>query len=533
MRHRRMRSILGLIVVALLVGCSGPATSSAPAQTDSLASSPPPASPTRQSAANSAPAIVTATAADTFAAVVNPTAATAPTDQTAPSTSPPASTTIPSPVPTATARSFPAATARPTPTAQPTPTLLPRLSDAYLDPVGTLYVAFRDVTGSELNSNSQAGQLLLSRVSGIQHLYHLVTADVGYFNADTTAYYDWIVAYLQTFFTNQPAFNVGATNQHVRAQIQAALFDPASDIGLRIRSIEDGSDPQFIAPGTTAYWIYLIDPITDPLWMTPMSIDVSTRAFQRDAEAYARDVAYGTTTGDFGSYLADQDDVDIWLPYEQIGKASTPTATPTTAPQPTATPVPATGGIPADGAILYDRPLSEWYSDESDLGWRKATATSLHIGVYGGNGHTGAAWTQESDFSDISASVDVREVTTGTESIGCISVRHDVASGEYQLCLLSDGRSWATFDFADDNGEWQTEVLLDAQQRGGAHPASQWNTLKIIVKGSRLWYLINDTLIGTATHEARSAGDVDLHVTNWDANTGEWEFKNLVIRAVS
>jgi hypothetical protein len=189
--------------------------------------------------------------------------------------------------------------------------------------------------------------------------------------------------------------------------------------------------------------------------------------------------------------------------------------------------------MPNEGDLLYSRPLSEWNSDDWDVGWREATESSLHIGVYGGDGHTVAAWTGRTDFADISASVDVREVTNGTESIGCLAVRHDVALGEYMLCVLSDGRTWATYDYSDANGAWHSQVLLDVSHRAGTNPASEWSTLKISIRGNEIWYLANGTLLGTATHDARSVGAVDIHVTNWDATTAEWEFKRLVVRSVS
>jgi hypothetical protein len=100
------------------------------------------------------------------------------------------------------------------------------------------------------------------------------------------------------------------------------------------------------------------------------------------------------------------------------------------------------------------------------------------------------------------------------------------------LCVLSDGRTWATYDYADADGEWHSEVLLDARHRAGTKPASQWNTLTIIARGNQLWYYANGTLLGATTHNARTVGAVDVHVTNWDAENAEWEFKHLVVRAI-
>ena len=215
-----------------------------------------------------------------------------------------------------------------------------------------------------------------------------------------------------------------------------------------------------------------------------------------------------------------------------------PTATRLPRPSPTATAMPSSSvgnGIPAEGAVLYQRPLSEWRSEAYDVGWVEPSATSLYIGVYGGDGeHTVESWTEQNDFANISASVDVREVSRGAAAAGCLAIRHDATDGDYQFCILGNGRTWAVHDFIDAGGTWQVETLLEDSNRQGTKPPSEWNTIKIVASDNRLWFVINGMLVGSISHDARTVGDVAVSVTTWDNDQdAEFEFKNLVVRTVS
>ncbi|RIK45392.1 MAG: hypothetical protein DCC58_06580 [Chloroflexi bacterium] len=230
---------------------------------------------------------------------------------------------------------------------------------------------------------------------------------------------------------------------------------------------------------------------------------------------------------DFGGYLA-RSDFMVYIQPPRTGTA--PVATPS----PTAASTVLPGSIPGEGPVLYDRPLSEWRAEYQQYGWMAPSATSLHIGVYGGLGmHIIEAWTNQSDFSDISASVDVREVSQGSAAAGCVSVRHDVSTGDYSFCILGNGRTWAAYNYVDESGEWHTEVLLTDATRSGIRPPSQWNTLKIVAKGNQLWFIANGVVHGSVQHTARWEGAVAVSVTTWDeSQDAEFEFKNLIVRAL-
>ncbi len=69
--------------------------------------------------------------------------------------------------------------------------------------------------------------------------------------------------------------------------------------------------------------------------------------------------------------------------------------------------------------------------------------------------------------------------------------------------------------------------------RSGSRQPTQWNTLKIIAKGNQLWFVVNNTVLGSVTHDARSVGAVAVAVMNWDAEReAEFEFRNLRISDV-
>ncbi len=225
----------------------------------------------------------------------------------------------------------------------------------------------------------------------------------------------------------------------------------------------------------------------------------------------------------FADYLAG---IGYTVPmYDDTGNVSVPTATPTQRGN--------TGNFPSGGATLYDRPLTEWNTGEFEAGWFAVANDEFRIGAWEGAGRewgrTHAAWTNENGFADISASVSVRAVST-TSSGAYIAIRQDPFAGEYNFCMLSNGRTWATFDSADSNGEWSQVVLLADQVRQGSNPPDQWNRLTIIARGDQLWFLVNDVVQGTLRHGGRSSGAVAIQVTNWAADDAEWAFRDLIIQ---
>ena len=97
---------------------------------------------------------------------------------------------------------------------------------------------------------------------------------------------------------------------------------------------------------------------------------------------------------------------------------------------------------------------------------------------------------------------------------------------------LVDEDKIAQEDLVSRIGEYDVLIVRSATKVTKAVIDAGKN-LKIIARGSQLWFIANGVLLGTATHTARSAGSVDIHVTNWDSDAAEYEFKNLIVRAVT
>lgn len=196
----------------------------------------------------------------------------------------------------------------PEPAPQPQPMPESILSPAYLDPQAAIVLALEEVTGVPYSPTNPGAQLYLERADPIRHLYHLVTSEVGFFNSNTMGFYSWLVEYITWFQSADGYTYLNELREHAYAQIRAAIYDPESDIGRRVRAIEAGSDPDFIAPGPSAYWVYLIEPYCEAALVAgALARDACQAQFQRLVDNYAveqlRDpYAYS----DFGAFLASQ-----------------------------------------------------------------------------------------------------------------------------------------------------------------------------------------------------------------------------------
>jgi len=359
---------------------------------------------------------------------------------------------------------------------------------------------------------------------GYPGLYNLTTVNIGAFNNDTRGFYDWLGTYLASSSSQ-------STSRHVEQQIYSAIYEPESHIAVRLRELELGINPLLPTYGPEAYLDYLIRPyFAASYWILEPELQLGLMSsFMGHLANYkAKTVSGSSGAAGFADYLANLGYLRQWGPTGSTGASPSPT------PRPRSTTTPSTSTTQRNsGAVLYDRPLTEWTTGEFELGWFAVEGDSFHIGVYGGDGHTMASWTERTDFSNISASVEVRSVTNEPSAVGCVAIRHDVDQGEYQFCILGDGRTWATYDYADANGEWQSEVILESKERDGTRPSSQWNTIELAAYDNQLWFLVNGVELGTVQHNARSSGAVAIQVTNWDTIDAEFEFRNLIIREVN
>ncbi len=165
----------------------------------------------------------------------------------------------------------------------------------------------------------------------------------------------------------------------------------------------------------------------------------------------------------------------------------------------------------------------------------EATPDSLLAGIYAyASQGVIEAWTNRSDFADISASVQVRQVSGDDNAAGCLAIRHDVEQGDYSFCILGNGETKVTYSYVDANGNWQDEVLLAPEPRANTRPEELWNTLEIRARGNQFWCLMNGTVVASGTHDGRSSGDVAIIVTNRDSDQfAEFEFRELIVRELN
>lgn len=519
LRNASLCALLVVMLTLVLVACSGPEDSESPTEIaiqNTVGTAPPsgdPATetptleiddPTNTSVVGTATTAPTSTPSPTMRATVTP----EPTD---------------TPPPTRTPR------ARATPTQQP-------VAREFVDPLFAVYRAYEELTGETLNSQREPGMTLVTYAPSYPWIFAFATADVGEYNADTNAFYPWLKELVRRYVAGGgPAYVDSSSPAHdlLLQQMYTALYEPASPIGRFIRDAERQAYTVNAANVPLVFMIMLLNPTLHERNSNVYLLNVMHRQLANDVQNF---LDFQRSRGTFVSFC----DFLASLQFDAMGAIDLPgaEAPPTTEhPSPTATTgqTSTSGDVPSPGATLYDRSLTEWMTGEFEAGWFEVVGGEFHIGAWEGTGRewgrTHAAWTNEAGYVDIGASVSMRAVNADSSG-GCIAVRQDPNAGEYNFCMLSNGRTWATYDAIDANGEWHQEVLLPDQQRAGSNAPDAWNRLTIVARGDQLWFLVNNVLQGTVRHGGRSAGAVAIQVTNWAADSAEWAFRDLIIQEV-
>ena len=90
----------------------------------------------------------------------------------------------------------------------------------------------------------------------------------------------------------------------------------------------------------------------------------------------------------------------------------------------------------------------------------------------------------------------------------CLLARFDTATTSgYALCFSSQGETFAYY-FDESRGEGLSVDLLPAEIRAGVNPPTEWNALEMRFIGDRIWFFINDTLLGAVTHDGPRTGEI-------------------------
>jgi hypothetical protein len=188
-----------------------------------------------------------------------------------------------------------------TPTPTPTATEpAEELSYWYLHPQEAAAAAIKELFGSVTSNDA-----LIANGFNLRHQYNLVTAPVGSFNSETDDYYVWQRDYIWRVRDSGSSMSYFQANRaHIGEQVKVAVFDPTSDIGQVIRTIEAGQDPLFDdlhIVGPDVYWHYLLRPYFHDFLLAGNSMkQASESRFQQLKVDYQS----GGWTVDFGSYLA-------------------------------------------------------------------------------------------------------------------------------------------------------------------------------------------------------------------------------------
>jgi len=193
--------------------------------------------------------------------------------------------------------------------------------------------------------------------------------------------------------------------------------------------------------------------------------------------------------------------------------------------------------VPTEGEILYQSNLSDWETGPVENGTYSWDGSRFHISVTESGGLFLGQYTTTS-YTDISASVDIKlEAGTGD---GCLLVRADVSGDyDYALCVYYDPDSnaayaYAIYEWFDSDGNYQNSPLAGTFVLDGADALTTGVNLKIIIKGTHLWFLINGELLGDAEYTDGSlSGSVGMNVVNYSDDNSEFSYTNLVIRALA
>jgi hypothetical protein len=138
-------------------------------------------------------------------------------------------------------------------------------SEAYLDAETTLLIALSDVFGSEARLGNPYVSSEVEHVYIYQRLFHFESADPGGYVQETGEFYSW----LRDFMEHRVARAAGRTEDvrpeidrrisHAQSQIEAAIYEPDSEIGKAFREMEEQQREE-TGSGSDVYWEWLIEP---------------------------------------------------------------------------------------------------------------------------------------------------------------------------------------------------------------------------------------------------------------------------------
>jgi hypothetical protein len=213
-----------------------------------------------------------------------------------------------------------------------------------------------------------------------------------------------------------------------------------------------------------------------------------------------------------------------------------PTATPEPEPTPTPDPTPETDDVPVAGEVLYESDMTDW-AGEPDWSFVQDGTLRMRLRCVQNPTLSGCGMVRDIVFADARWDVDLRLVTEPSpEARGCLRVRDEfefeppmpMRQSFYFFCMYGDGTTEAGFQ----RDRRDVDVLVPLKSNETEFDVSQWNTLSIIARGDDFWFLVNDRLVGVANHSGTTEGGLGVSINTDGDDMVEYEFTNLVVRAL-
>lgn len=217
-----------------------------------------------------------------------------------------------------------------------------------------------------------------------------------------------------------------------------------------------------------------------------------------------------------------------------------PTPTPTSEPEvppeePTAVPeVPAEdpesqGGGSAVGDLLFSSDLSDWPEVQHDEGHGYVHEGAYYIWAPLSEGQGIYVITGDTYGNDVLVSLDLQMTTSTPAANGCL-ITHTELTGildKYVLCINGYGEAYAAFEWVDESGNFNADVLAQYVYVETMNPVDQVNTLTFYSYGQERVFFVNDEIVASVTHAGVPDGSVGVMVNNWDVEAAEYRFTNL------
>jgi hypothetical protein len=199
----------------------------------------------------------------------------------------------------------------------------PPLSEDYLAAENSVTAALAEAFGGHLGSGNPVVQRHVENAHVYQRLYHFDSAAPSEYAHDTEDFYPWLRDHMviqvmrASGQTDDVRDKLEGRFTHAEHQIQSAIYEPDSGIGIAFREMESEARLQY-GTGSEIYWDRLIEPYLEGLSSWAPSVEGSRESPQISLErsmflnvqqSYELERRRGTIPSEmyFGDYLAENE----------------------------------------------------------------------------------------------------------------------------------------------------------------------------------------------------------------------------------